>query len=116
MLFIEFFKAPDGSSPVEEYLDGLDAKQAAKVLWTLSAIKLTHPSPSVYLKRMVATDDLWEVRVIFAGNIFRLLGWVEDTDKLILAHGFTKKTEKTPAREIETTETRKKIHENKEGR
>ena len=106
--------SPDGNSPVVEYLDGLDAKQAVKVLWTLSAIKLTHPAPSLYLKKMVATDDLWEARVIFAGNIFRLLGWMDGTDKLILAHGFTKKTEKTPLQEIRTTETRKKIYENKE--
>jgi len=106
--------SPDGNSPVLEYLDGLDAKQAAKVLWTLSAMKLTHPAPSLYLKKMVATDDLWEARVIFAGNIFRLLGWMDGTDKLILAHGFTKKTEKTPLQEIRTTETRKKIYENKE--
>jgi len=63
---------------------------------------------------MVATDDLWEVRVIFAGNIFRLLGGVDGTDKLVLARGFTKKTEKTPLQEIRTTETRKKIYENKE--
>lgn len=54
------------------------------------------------------------VRVIFAGNIFRLLGWMEGTDKLVLAHGFTKKTEKTPLQEIQITETRKKIYENKE--
>jgi phage-related protein len=54
--------------------------------------------------------------VIFAGNIFRLLGWMDGTDKLILAHGFTKKTEKTPLQEIRTTETRKKIYENKETR
>ena len=114
MLAIDFFVSPDGNCPVVEYLDGLDAKQAAKVLWTLSAIKLTHPVPSVYLKKMVATDDLWEVRVIFAGNIFRLLGWMNGIDKLVLAHGFTKKTEKTPAQEIQTTETRKKIYENKE--
>jgi phage-related protein len=99
---------------VVEYLDGLDAKQAAKVLWTLSAIKLTHPAPSVYLKKMVATDDLWEVRVIFSGNIFRLLGWMDDMGKLVLALGFTKKTEKTPLQEIRTTETRKRIYENKE--
>ena len=114
MLVIDFFMSPDGNSPVVEYFDGLDAKQAAKVLWTLSAIKLTHPAPSLYLKKMVATDDLWEARVIFAGNIFRLLGWMDGTDKLILAHGFTKKTEKTPLQEIRTTETRKKIYENKE--
>ena len=58
MLVIVFFMSPDGNSPVVEYLDGLDAKQAAKVLWTLSAMKLTHPAPSLYLKKMVATDDL----------------------------------------------------------
>ena len=114
MLVIDFFVSPDGNSPVAEYLDGLDGKQAAKVLWTLSAIKLTHPVPSVYLKKMVATDDLWEVRVIFSGNIFRLLGWMDGMNKLVLAHGFTKKTEKTPLQEIRITETRKKIYENKE--
>jgi hypothetical protein len=32
---------------------------------------------------MAATDDLWEVRVIFAGHILRLLGWMEGTDKLV---------------------------------
>ena len=58
MLVIDFFVSPDGNSPVVEYLDGLDAKQAAKILWTLSAMKLTHPAPSLYLKKMVATDDL----------------------------------------------------------
>ena len=84
------------------------------MLWTLSAIKLTHPAPSVYLKKMLATDDLWEVRVVFTGNIFRLLGWMEGTNKLVLAHGFTKKTEKTPLQEIQTTENRKNIYENKE--
>ena len=84
------------------------------VLCTLSAIRLTHPAPSVYLKKMVATDDLWEVSVIFAGNIFRLLGWMEGTEKLVLAHGFTKKTEKTPMQEIQITENRKNIYENKE--
>jgi len=66
MLVIDFFKSFEEKSIIEEYLDQL----AAKVLWTLSAIKLTHPAPSVYLKKMVATDDLWEVRVVFSGNIF----------------------------------------------
>ena len=49
--------------------------------------------------------------MIFAGNIFRLLGWMEDMDKLVLAHGFTKKTEKPPLQEIQITETRKKIYD-----
>jgi len=45
VLVIDFFVSPDGNSPVVEYLDGLNGKQAAKVLWTLSAIKLTRPAP-----------------------------------------------------------------------
>ena len=74
-----------------------------------------HPASAFRLsEKMAATDDLWEVRVIFAGNIFRLLGWMEGTDKLVLAHGFTKKTEKTPLQEIQITENRKNIYENKE--
>jgi hypothetical protein len=47
MIVIDFFKSAEGKSPVAEYLDELDGKQAAKVLWTLSAIRLTHPAPSV---------------------------------------------------------------------
>jgi len=83
------------------------------VLWTFAAIKATHPAPSAYLQKMTATDDLWEVRVIYAGNIFRLLGWMEGNRKLILAHGFTKKTQKTPSQEVDRAEARKKDYENR---
>jgi hypothetical protein len=41
----------------------LDGKQEAKVLWTLSAIKLTQPAPSVYLKR-------WQQRTIFGRSVY----------------------------------------------
>ena len=47
MIVIDFFKSAEGKSPVAEYLDELDAKQAAKVLWPLSAIRMTRPAPSV---------------------------------------------------------------------
>jgi len=113
MLEVVFYLTGEGKSPVREYLDSLNGKQAAKVVWTISALKATHPLPSVYLRKMTATDDLWEVRVIFAGNIFRLLGWMEESNKLVLAHGFTKKTQKTPPQEILHAENRKKDHENR---
>ena len=53
-LVIDLFKSVEGKFPVEKHLDELDGKQAAK----LSAIKLTQPAPSVYQKKMVATDEL----------------------------------------------------------
>ena len=65
-------------------------------------------------KVVVLPEFYSDLDVIFPGNIFRLLGWMDDMGKLVLAHGFTKKTEKTPLHEIRTTETRKRIYENKE--
>jgi phage-related protein len=53
--------------------------------------------------------------VEFAGNIFRLLGWL-DGGTLILGHGFQKKTPKTPVREIEITEQRKNDYFNRRTR
>jgi hypothetical protein len=48
-----------------------------------------------------------------AGNIFRLLGFYDKTGALVLTHGFTKKTQKTPPKEIETAERRKHEYENR---
>ena len=63
MLAIDFFKSAEGKFPVAEYLYEFIANKLADSLWTLSAIRLTHPAPSVYLKKMVAPGDLWKVRV-----------------------------------------------------
>ena len=37
---------------------------------------------------------------------------MNENNQLVLATGFTKKTQKTPLQEISLTETRKKDHEN----
>jgi phage-related protein len=96
---------------VEDYLDGLSDRQVEKVLWTLRVVRELNPVPAQYLQKMSGTNDLWEVRVSHAGNIFRLLGFVTTERTMILVHGFTKKTQKTPPQEMTTAETRKKEYE-----
>ena len=108
---VEFYRTSEGRCPVADYLDGLNPKQAQKVMWTLRAVETLSPVPANYLQKMVGTDDLWEVRISHARNILRLLGWVAPGGKLILAHGFTKKTQATPAKEIAITEKRKNEYE-----
>jgi len=56
----------------------------------------------------VNTDNIWEVRVHVSGNIFRLLGFLEGDNLVILNHAFQKKTQKTPLKEIKIAEKRKK--------
>jgi hypothetical protein len=36
---VNFYRLPNGNSPVEEFLDSLTGKQAQKVLWVLQLIE-----------------------------------------------------------------------------
>ena len=105
-----FFKRPDGSSPVEEFIDSLHDKQASKVVWVLNLIEDLDFVPAQYWKKLTNTDDIWEARIQFGGNIFRLLGFEDGGHFIVLTNGFTKKTQKTPKQEIEIAEQRKKIY------
>jgi phage-related protein len=64
--------------------------------------------PRQYFKKLVDTEDIWEVRVQFGGNTFRLLGFFADLTTLVLTNGFGKKTQKTPPQEIALAEQRKR--------
>jgi phage-related protein len=86
----------------------LDDSQARKVLWVLRLMRELDPIPSNYFSKLVNTDDIWEVRVQYGGNIFRLLGFFDDAKLIILTHGFQKKTQKTSKRHIELAEARKR--------
>ncbi len=107
MRTINFYRLPNGVSPIETFLDSLTGKQAQKVLWVLQLIEDLEVVPRQYLQKLVNTDDIWEVRIQFGGNIFRLLGFFESGSLLILTHGFAKKTQKTPSQEIELATRRK---------
>lgn len=105
---VNFYRTSSGRCPVEEFLDSLNGKQAQKVVWVLQLIEDLDTLPRQYLKKLVNTDDIWEVRVQFGGNIFRLLGFFDGDELLILTSGFAKKTQKTPPQEIATAEQRKR--------
>ncbi len=104
---IQFYKMKSGSCPVEEFLDSLSSKQAQKVTWVLQLIEELAQIPGQYFKKLSNSDDIWEVRVIYGGNIFRILGFLDGSDLVVLNHAFQKKTQKTPLRAIRLAEERK---------
>ncbi len=63
-----------------------------------------------YFKKLVNTEDIWEVRIQFGNDIFRLLGFFEHGSLLILTHGFAKKLQKTPLQDIAVATQRKHEH------
>lgn len=105
---IVFYRTDLDRCPIEEFLDSLSGKQAQKVLWVLRLIQELDSVPSQYLKKLVNTDGIWEVRVQVGNNIFRLLGFFDRDNLIILTNGFAKKTQKTPSQEIDLAEQRKR--------
>ncbi|NCO74714.1 MAG: type II toxin-antitoxin system RelE/ParE family toxin [Cyanobacteria bacterium] len=105
---IIFYRTSLGNCPVEDFLDSLSAKQAQKVIWVLKLVTELESIPIKYFKKLVNTDDIWEIRIQLDNNIFRLLGFFQDNNLIILTNGFIKKTQKTPSQEIKLAEKRKK--------
>ena len=105
---ILLYETVSGNCPVEEFLESLPPKQAQKVTWVLELIEELPSIPSTYLKKLVNTDDIWEVRVVAGNNIFRLLGFFDGPNLVVLNHAFQKKTQKTPRKAIRVAEDRKK--------
>jgi len=99
---IRFYGTTAGKCPVEEFLDSLSGKAAQKATWVLQLIEELDTIPEQYLKKL--TSDIWECRIQFGGNTFRVLCFF-DGPEVVLTHGFQKKTRKTPRNEIEKAET-----------
>ncbi len=108
MKTISFYRTASGKCPVKEHLDSLTDAQATKIAWVLKLIRELDQIPSKYFKKLVKTDDIWEVRVDVGRNIFRLLGFFHGRELIILTNSFQKKSQKTPLKEIRLAEKRKK--------
>ncbi len=105
---IIFYRSESGKCPVENYLESLSRKQVEKVFFVLDLIENIAIVPRKFFKKLEATDGIWEVRIQYENNIFRLFGFFDGNDLVVLNHAFTKKTQKTPKKEIKIAEQRKK--------
>jgi len=63
--------------------------------------------PFGLLQKTRGTDDIWECRVRLGSNAYRFLAFFSENAVIVLTHGFSKKSQKTPRREIERAEAYK---------
>ena len=105
---ISFYRTTSGHCPVEQFLDSLTARQSTKVTWTLRLIEELEFVPKQYFKKLVGTDDIWEVRVNVDGDTFRLLSFFDGPKLLVLNHAFAKQTRRIPRSDIRLAAQRKR--------
>ena len=98
-----FYRTVGGKCPVQEFIDSLPGKVAQKIVWVLKLLEDLDIVPSSYFKKLVGTEEIWECRIQFGSNTYRIFCFFID-NSVILTHGFVKKSQKTPAGEIEKAE------------
>lgn len=85
----------------EEFLKAQTPKVQSKVLQILRIIEEIEIVPRNHLKHIEGTNGLFEIRVIFGSNIFRVFCFFDNGNLVVLLSGLQKKTQKTPKSEID---------------
>ena len=85
----------------QDFLTKQPKKVQDKIFKVIEAIETLERIPSNYLKALKGTNGLYEARIKLGSNIWRVFCFFDKGKLVILLNGFTKKTQKTPKREIE---------------
>lgn len=100
---IEFYTLKNEESPIADWYLAQASKVQAKLLWTFELLEelgievgMPHVKP--------LGDKLYKVRVRVDRNNFRVIYFAYANRRFILLHGFQKKTQKTPTKELETAQ------------
>ena len=84
-----------------DFYQSLDAKVKTKIQYVLELIKQVERVPVKFLAPMSGYEGLYEVRVEYQSNIYRIFCCFDEGRLVVLFNGFQKKTQKTPKEELE---------------
>jgi len=93
--FIEFYRA-------------LDKDLQEKIDWVFELIKTVDFIPKKYFKHIENSDGLYEIRIEYQSNTYRIFCFFDEGNLVILINAFQKKSQKTPQSEIELAKKLKK--------
>lgn len=104
-----FYRSSSGREPVREWLQGLDPADRKIIGEDIKDVEFSWPIGMPLVRSL--GKELWEVRSNLTSNkIARVIFCVEQ-GRMVLLHGFIKKTQKTPQRDIDLALKRKKGEE-----
>jgi phage-related protein len=103
ILGVAFFRTETGREPVREWLKSLPREERRSIGEDIKTVQFGWPLGMPLVRKL--DTGLWEVRVRLTGRIARLM-FTADAGRMVLLHGFIKKSQKTPAAELELAKTR----------
>ncbi len=93
------------SSLVTEFISKLLPKVQEKILNRIDRVASGEIVDSEIFKKL-EDSDIWEFRIRYGSDAYRIFSfWDTDSETLVITtHGFRKKTQKTPKKEIKKAE------------
>lgn len=105
-------------SEFENFLDSLPTKQMQKFAETIKNVEekgFAISSRQKWTKKIDGYINLLEVRSKFSSNIIRAPYFHSSNGKYVITHGFKKKSQKMPQKEIDKALSRRNLYETKYG-
>ena len=97
-----FYRAPDGSEPVDEFIETLDSKRQAAIDFQIDRLNMLTPAnPHLPFPHSSQVEgELRERRCHYGRELYRIL-YRRSRNLMVLLHMFRKDTAKLPQREIQ---------------
>ncbi len=105
IISVDFYKQGSGREPVREWLKSLKKEERRVIGEDIKMVQSGWPLGMPLVGNL--GKGLWEVRSKLLNTIARVL-FIMHGGKMVLVHGFIKKTEKTPLQDIELALSRAK--------
>jgi phage-related protein len=83
------------------FFEGQPEKVKAKIDYVLFVLAHVERVPIKFLKHLIGHKDLYEIRVNYGSDIFRIFCFFDQSKLIVLLNGYQKKSQKTSTIEIE---------------
>ncbi|HET6178462.1 MAG TPA: type II toxin-antitoxin system RelE/ParE family toxin [Candidatus Sulfotelmatobacter sp.] len=105
-----FFRTEAGGEPVRDWLKTPPAEDRKRVGEDIKTAEFGWPVGMPVCRPL--GEGLCEIRTSLAHNrIARVVFYIDKKSRMVLLHGFVKKTQKTPQEDLELARTNKSAHQ-----
>ena len=106
ILSVAFFRTTAGNEPVREWLKSLPREERRIIGEDIKTVQFGWPLGMPLVRKL--DKGLWEVRSRLCGRIARVI-FTTGGSRMVLLHGFIKKSQKTPGEDLELARTRLRL-------
>ena len=106
ILSVAFFRTASGNEPVREWLKSLPREERRIIGEDIKTVQFGWPLGMPLVRKL--DKALWEVRSRLSNRIARVI-FTGGEGRMVLLHGFIKKSQKTPQEDLELAKARLRL-------